>query len=167
LLCPGLFFSFVIFFTQTVGLLGRVISTSQGRYLHTGQHKHRINAHTDIHAWVGFDTTIPASDGVKIVHALGHATTVIDPSKYNIINVPHSSVRSPTVCAICFTKHMHRIHLRPNAWHHSKINNLNYWLLYSVLVYANQSGRKLISEYFCPKFGKSWISIKSVNPEWT
>jgi hypothetical protein len=49
LLGPGLF-SFVIFFTQTVGLLGRVISPSQGRYLHTGQHKHRVNAHTDIHA---------------------------------------------------------------------------------------------------------------------
>jgi hypothetical protein len=32
---PGLFFSFVIFFTQTVGLLGRVISPSQGLYLNT------------------------------------------------------------------------------------------------------------------------------------
>jgi hypothetical protein len=27
-------------FTQTVGLLGRGISPSQGRYLHTGPHKH-------------------------------------------------------------------------------------------------------------------------------
>jgi hypothetical protein len=41
---------FRIFFTQTVGLLGRVISPSRGRYLHTGQHKQRINAYTDIHA---------------------------------------------------------------------------------------------------------------------
>jgi hypothetical protein len=32
-------------FTQSVGLLGREISPSQGRYLHTGQHKHRISAH--------------------------------------------------------------------------------------------------------------------------
>jgi hypothetical protein len=48
LLVPGLFFSFVIIFTKSVGLLGRVISRSQGRYLHTGQHKHGINAHTDI-----------------------------------------------------------------------------------------------------------------------
>jgi hypothetical protein len=46
LLGPGLLFSFVIFFTQTVGLLGRVISPCQGRYLHTAQHNHRINAHT-------------------------------------------------------------------------------------------------------------------------
>jgi hypothetical protein len=50
LLCPGLFFIFVIFFTQTVGLLGRVINQSQGRYLYTAQHKHRINAHINIHA---------------------------------------------------------------------------------------------------------------------
>jgi hypothetical protein len=34
LLCPGLFFSSVIFFIQSVGLLGRVINPSQGRYLH-------------------------------------------------------------------------------------------------------------------------------------
>jgi hypothetical protein len=32
-------------FPQSVGLLGRGISPSQGRYLHTEQHKHRINAH--------------------------------------------------------------------------------------------------------------------------
>jgi hypothetical protein len=48
---PDLFFSFLIFFTQTVGLLGRWISPLQDRYLHAGQHKHRINAHTDIHAF--------------------------------------------------------------------------------------------------------------------
>jgi hypothetical protein len=33
LLGPGLFFSFVIFFTQTVGLLRREFSPSKGRYL--------------------------------------------------------------------------------------------------------------------------------------
>jgi hypothetical protein len=33
-------------FSQTVGLLGRVIIPSQGRYLNTGQHEHRINAYT-------------------------------------------------------------------------------------------------------------------------
>jgi hypothetical protein len=30
-------------FRQSVGLLGRVISPSQGLYLNAGQHKHRIN----------------------------------------------------------------------------------------------------------------------------
>jgi hypothetical protein len=57
---PGLFFSFVIIFTQTVGLLGRVIGPSQGRYLHTGQHKHRINAYTDIHVLSGIRTHDPS-----------------------------------------------------------------------------------------------------------
>jgi hypothetical protein len=36
-------FQFLYSYTQTVGLLGRGISPSQGRYLHAGQHKHRIN----------------------------------------------------------------------------------------------------------------------------
>jgi hypothetical protein len=40
----GCLFSFLIY-TQSVGLLGRGISPSQGGYLHTEQHKHRINAH--------------------------------------------------------------------------------------------------------------------------
>jgi hypothetical protein len=40
----GHFFSSLIY-TQSVGRLGRVLSRSQGRYLQTGQHKHRINAH--------------------------------------------------------------------------------------------------------------------------
>jgi hypothetical protein len=38
-------FSFMIVL-QTVGLFGRVISSSQGLYLNTGQHKHRINTYT-------------------------------------------------------------------------------------------------------------------------
>jgi hypothetical protein len=37
------FFGFLMY-TQTVGLLGRGISTSQGLYLNTEQHKHRRNA---------------------------------------------------------------------------------------------------------------------------
>jgi hypothetical protein len=48
LLGPDPFFSFIIVFTQTVGLLGQVISQFQGHYLHAGQH--RINAHTNVHA---------------------------------------------------------------------------------------------------------------------
>jgi hypothetical protein len=45
MLGPGLFLNLIIFFAQTVGLLGRGISPPQGRYLHTGQYKHRINSH--------------------------------------------------------------------------------------------------------------------------
>jgi hypothetical protein len=44
----------------TVRLLGRGISPSQGRYLHTEQHKHRINTHTDIHASSGIRTQDPS-----------------------------------------------------------------------------------------------------------
>jgi hypothetical protein len=40
----GRFFSSLIY-TQSAGLLGRGISLSQGRYLHTEHHKHRINVH--------------------------------------------------------------------------------------------------------------------------
>jgi hypothetical protein len=71
LLGPSLFVSFVLFFTQTVELLGRVISPSQGRYLHTGQHKHRTNAHTDIHALSG------ALEQAKVLQALDREATVI------------------------------------------------------------------------------------------
>jgi hypothetical protein len=42
---PWPLFSFLVY-SQLLGLLGRVISPSQGRYLNTGQHKHRINTYT-------------------------------------------------------------------------------------------------------------------------
>jgi hypothetical protein len=60
LLDIGRFFSFLSS-TQSVGLLGRGISPSQGRYLHREQHKHRINAHTDMHALSGIRTHDPTS----------------------------------------------------------------------------------------------------------
>jgi hypothetical protein len=65
-------------FSQTVGLLGRVISPSQGRYLNTRQHKYRINAYThqiSLH-WVGVEPTIPASERAKTDHASDCAATV-------------------------------------------------------------------------------------------
>jgi hypothetical protein len=42
---PWPLFQFLNLFTQSVGLLGRGISWSQDRYLHTEQHKHRIRTH--------------------------------------------------------------------------------------------------------------------------
>jgi hypothetical protein len=77
LLGLGRFFSFLIFFTQTVGLFGWVISPMQGRYLHTEQDKHRINAHTDIHALNGIRTHNPSVRASKEIHALDWAATVI------------------------------------------------------------------------------------------
>jgi hypothetical protein len=56
----------------------RGISPSQGLYLHTEQHEHRINAHdTESMPWVGFEPTIPAFERAKIVHVLDRAATVI------------------------------------------------------------------------------------------
>jgi hypothetical protein len=75
LLGPGLFFSFVISFTQTTGLLGGVISPPQGRYLNTGQHKHRINADTDINASSGIgthDPSVRASEDSSCRRPRGH-----------------------------------------------------------------------------------------------
>jgi hypothetical protein len=62
-------------FTQPVGLLGRVIGPSQGRYLNTGQHKQRINAHKDIHALSGIRTHDPgvrASEYSSCLKPSGH-----------------------------------------------------------------------------------------------
>jgi hypothetical protein len=41
---PWRLFQFLNLFGQMVGLLRQAISQPQGRYLHTEQHKHRINA---------------------------------------------------------------------------------------------------------------------------
>jgi hypothetical protein len=75
LLSPGLFFSFVIFFTESVGLLGRASSPSQDRYLHTGQDKHRITAHTKIRALSGIrnhDPSVRAGEEISCIRPRGH-----------------------------------------------------------------------------------------------
>jgi hypothetical protein len=71
----GHFLTFLVY-TQSVGVLGRGISPSQGRYLHTEQHEHRINAHLSMPR-VGFEPTIPEFERAKAVHALDRAATVI------------------------------------------------------------------------------------------
>jgi hypothetical protein len=69
---------------QSVGLLGREISSSQGLYLYTGQHKHRkTHTHQTSIPWVGFEPTIPASERAKTVHALDSSATVIGISWYS------------------------------------------------------------------------------------
>jgi hypothetical protein len=69
------FFIFLIY-TQSVGLLERGISPSQGRYLHPEQHKYRINAQLSM-SQMGFKPTIPVFEWAKTVHALDRAATVI------------------------------------------------------------------------------------------
>jgi hypothetical protein len=60
-------------FIQTVGLLGRVISPSQGRYLHTVQHKHRIKAHTQAFSGIRtHDPSVRASGDSSCLRPHGH-----------------------------------------------------------------------------------------------
>jgi hypothetical protein len=67
---PWPLFSVSWSYRQPVGLLGRGISPSQGLYLHTKQHKHRINAHRyPSIPGVGFDPTIRAFELAKTIHA--------------------------------------------------------------------------------------------------
>jgi hypothetical protein len=65
--------------------LGRVISLSQGHYLNTGQHKHRINTNTNQTSmpYVEFEPTI-ASERAKTVHALDRSVTVTGVLNNNI-----------------------------------------------------------------------------------
>jgi hypothetical protein len=74
ILGPDLLFSSVITFHSR----SRVISRSEGRYLNTGQHKHRMNAYTHQTSFprMGFEPTIPASERAKTVRVLDRATTV-------------------------------------------------------------------------------------------
>jgi hypothetical protein len=76
LLGPGLFFYFEILSIQTIGLIGGVMSLSQGRYLHTGQHKQNKRIHRHPCFWAGFKPTIPAFERAKTVHALDRAASV-------------------------------------------------------------------------------------------
>jgi hypothetical protein len=79
-LCRSLFglgrFSVSWSYAQAAGLLGRGISPSQGLYLHTEQHKNRINAHnTDICALSGtgtLDRNVRASEDISCLRPRGH-----------------------------------------------------------------------------------------------
>jgi hypothetical protein len=71
------YFSFLIY-TRAVGLLERVISSSQGLYLNTRQHKHRkTHIHTIKHPCpkAEFEPAITASERSKTVHALDRSAT--------------------------------------------------------------------------------------------
>jgi hypothetical protein len=83
-----LFFSVSWSYTQSVGLLGRGISPSQDLYLHTEQHKHRINAHnTDIHASSEIrthDPSVRASEDSSCLRPRGHCDWLRQFPYYNI-----------------------------------------------------------------------------------
>jgi hypothetical protein len=116
---PGLFFSSVFFFWQTLGLFGRVISPSQGRYLNTRQHKHRINAYTDIHALSGIrthDTSFRASEDSSCLRPRDHRERIVLQSNvgyvFSIISLflktKRRIMRSSCCVCVCVST--------PNAW---------------------------------------------------
>jgi hypothetical protein len=74
-----------LFSMRTVGLLGRGISPSQGRYIHTGQQKHRINEHTDIHALSGIRTHDSSVRPSENSSPLDRAATVIGLDKFHSV----------------------------------------------------------------------------------
>jgi hypothetical protein len=71
---------FLNLFRQQVGLLGNGVSPSQGRYLHTELHKHRIHAHTDIHALSRIrthDPSVRASEDSSCLRSRGHCDRLL------------------------------------------------------------------------------------------
>jgi hypothetical protein len=68
---------------HSVGLLGRGISPSQGRYLTRTQNKHRQTSMSRM----GFEPTIPVFERAKSVHALDRAA---------ILNIPYITFKQLT-----------------------------------------------------------------------
>jgi hypothetical protein len=69
-------FSVVYSYTQSVGLLGWGISLSQGRYLHTGQHKHKKSSQAFM-PQLGLESMTPAFEQQKEVYASERAASVM------------------------------------------------------------------------------------------
>jgi hypothetical protein len=98
---------------QRVGLLGWAISSSQGLYQNTGQHKHRLNAyaHQTSMPCVGFEPTIPASEQAKTLHAIDLSATVTgistlrtllnSPNLFLVVELIFTSEQSETVLFRC------------------------------------------------------------------
>jgi hypothetical protein len=73
-----------------------VIIPSQSSYLHTGQHKYRINAYTDIHALSGIrthDPSVRASEDSSCLRPRGHCDRLASERAKTV----HASDRAATV----------------------------------------------------------------------
>jgi hypothetical protein len=79
LLNLGPYFSFLIFLHCRQDSLGGD-QPSQGRYLHTGQHKQNEGTQTST-PQMGFEPTIPVFERAKTIHAVDLAAVVIGPYK--------------------------------------------------------------------------------------
>jgi hypothetical protein len=105
-------FSFLIL-RHSVGLLGRGINPSQGRYLQKTQNKRR---QTSI-PWVVFEHTIPVFERVNTGHALdrgatviGEVSTLLNAKVCHSIRAWASSIHFQS--SNLFYKEMYNIHLR-------------------------------------------------------
>jgi hypothetical protein len=88
-------------YTQSAGLLWWGISPSQGLYVHRGQHKHTINAHTHIHALSVIRTDKPsvqASEDSSCRRLRGHCNRRWDIKRLKIMT--HQTKPSRIVCVI-------------------------------------------------------------------
>jgi hypothetical protein len=72
----GHILSFLIY-TQSVGLLGWEITSLQGRYLHTEQHKQNKSTKISMPRGV-LKPMIPVFEQAKTIHVLDHTATVIN-----------------------------------------------------------------------------------------
>jgi hypothetical protein len=80
----------------SVGLLERVISSSQSLYLYTNTEKRtHAHKHQTSMPWVGFEPTIPASKRAKTVHALDLSATVTGSSVSQDNKMHHRVHNSP------------------------------------------------------------------------
>jgi hypothetical protein len=88
---------FLDLFTHSIGLVGLKISSSQGRWLHTGQHKQNKRTQTFM-PWDGFEPTTPAFERAKTVHALDHAATAIGSVGNTVLKLESSQLRTAWSC---------------------------------------------------------------------
>jgi hypothetical protein len=120
-------------FAQTVGLLVRVISPPQGRYLNTGQHKHRINTYTHqtSMSWVGFVFTIPASERAKRIHALERAATVTglcqSITTWNYRKHTLKNRKYQTTCYVSTVRLATKLFLTSVKEHYCSVSRLKFW----------------------------------------
>jgi hypothetical protein len=125
-------------FSQTVGLLGRVISSSQGRYLHRTTQAQNKRTQTSMPC-VGFEPTIPLSERAKKVHASDCAATVTGSIACIITNIG-----------------LDRITSRPNLLYYPRICLEGLW--------GNM--KSLSQDGFCPRrdinMGPTECKVRSV-----
>jgi hypothetical protein len=95
---PWTLFQFLDLFTQSVGLLGRGISPSQGRYLHTEQHRHRINAHRRPRLKWNSNPLSQCFERAKAVHTSDRAATVIGAVPTYLVKLTWSITATCMLC---------------------------------------------------------------------